>query len=101
MKPYANRQGDRDVIPFEVVEAISSITLEVRDMICDLDSTFKPHLFMAQCLNNEDQSWDITPDPQGLSFRIRYLKSGRWKDATGNYYELADEPKRWHQFGRI
>jgi len=56
---------------------------------------------MAQCLNNEDQSWTITPDPEGLSFRIRYLNSGRWKDATGNYYELADEPKRWHQFGQL
>lgn len=101
MKPYANRQGDRDVIPFEVVEMISSITLVVRDMICDLDSTFKPHRFMGQCLNNEDQSWEITPDPNGLSFRIRYLKNGRWKDATGNYYELADKPKRWHQFGQL
>jgi hypothetical protein len=99
MRAYANRIMDRDVIPFEVVERISSITLVVRDMVCDLDSSFRPHIFMSQCLNNDDQSWTIMPDPTGLSFRIRYLKSGRWKDATGNFYELADEPKRWHQFG--
>jgi hypothetical protein len=101
VKPYANRQGDRDVIPFEVVEMISSITLVVRDMIVDLDPSFKPHLFLSQCLNNDDQKWSIQPDPKGLSFRIRLLKSGKWKDATGNYYTLADEPKRWHQFGVI
>lgn len=101
MKPYANRVTDRDVIPFEVVEPISSITLVVRDMICDLDPAFRPHLFMSQCLNNEDQAWSIRPDQEGLCFRIRYLKEGKWKDATGNYYELADEPKRWHQFGLL
>jgi hypothetical protein len=101
VKPFANRVTDRDIIPFEVVEMISSITLVVRDMASDLDSSFRPHVFMSQCLNNEDQSWTITPDPKGLSFRIRYLKSGRWKDAAGNYYELADEPRRWHQFGLL
>jgi len=101
VKPYANRVGERDVIPFEVVDMISSITLEVRDMASDLDPSFKPHLFMSQCINNEDQSWTIAPDPKGLSFRIRYLKNERWKDAAGNYYELSDEPKRWHQFGLI
>lgn len=101
MKPYANRIMDRDVIPFEVVEMVSSITLVVRDMICDLDSSFKPHIFMSQCINNDDQVWTIRPDPEGLCFKIRYLKNRRWKDATGNYYELADEPKRWHQFGLL
>jgi hypothetical protein len=101
VKPFANRLSDRDVIPFEVIEMISSITLVVRDMASDLDSSFKPHVFMSQCLNNEDQSWTIKPDPKGLSFRIRYLKSGEWKDVSGNKYELADEPRRWHQFGLL
>ena len=101
MKPYANRHTDRDVIPFEVVDMISSITFVVRDMVADLDSSFRPHLFMSQCINNDDQEWSITSDPKGLSFRIRLLKSGKWKDAAGNYYTLADEPKRWHQFGLL
>lgn len=101
MKPYANRQGDADVIPFEVVEAVSSVTLVVRDMIYDLDPAFKPRIIMSQCINNEDQEWKIQPDPKGLTFRIRLLKGGKWKDVAGNHYELADEPKRWHRFGLL
>lgn len=96
---YANRRDERDVIPFEVVSEISEKTLLVRDMICDLSRDWKPLIVMMQCVNNDDQEWSIVPDPNGLSFKIRLQKDGKWKDAQGNRYTLDDRPERWHRFG--
>lgn len=101
VKAYAHRRDERDVIPFEIIERISSQTLVVRDMICDLSNDFKPRIVMGTCLNNDEQRWDIRPDPEGLSFRIRLLKDRRWKDVTGNRYTLDEHPERWHHFGRF
>lgn len=101
MKNYAHRRDARDVIPFEIVERISSQTYLIRDMICDLDKGFKPLIMMGECLNNEDQRWTILPDPKGLSFRIRLLKSGEWKDVSGNRYTIDEHAERWHHFGRF
>lgn len=96
---YANRRGELDVIPFEVVEEISEKTLVVSDMICELSPDWRPKIIMLQCINNEEQRWSITPDPSGLAFKIRRQKDGKWKDAQGNYYTLDDAPERWHRFG--
>ena len=101
IKAYAHRRDERDVIPFEIVERISIQTLVVRDMICDLSKDFKTRIVMGTCLNNDEQRWDIRPDPDGLSFRIRLLKDRRWKDVTGNRYTLDEHPERWHHFGRF
>lgn len=101
MKPYANRRCEKDVIPFEVIEVISSKTLVVRDMIADRDPSWKPVIVMNQCINNDDQQWLIESDPKGLSFRIRLLKDGKWKDVHGNRYTLDDYPERWHRYGLL
>lgn len=96
---YANRRSEQDVIPFEVVEEISEKTLLVRDMICDRDPAWKPVIVMLQCVNNEEQNWLISSDPDGLAFRIRRQKDGKWRDAHGNLYTLDERPERWHRFG--
>jgi hypothetical protein len=101
MLNYANRYDDKGVIPFEIVERISGHELVIRDMICDLHKGWKPRMIMGHCMNEKEQEWDIVPDPDALTFRIRLDKQGRWKDVSGNIYRMEVIPVRFHQYSFV
>jgi hypothetical protein len=98
MPRYVNRHDDKGTLPFEVVDLISASVLLIREMSCDRVKGWKPAMIMGQCVNESDQRWEIIPDPEALTFRIRLDKRGDWKDTSGKVYVLAENPVRFHRF---
>ena len=101
MPRYVNRHDDKGTLPFEVVEPVSAGVLLIREMSCDRVKGWKPTMIMGQCTNESDQRWEIIPDPEALTFRIRLDKRGDWKDTSGKVYVLAENPVRFHRFSLI
>jgi hypothetical protein len=99
---YANHIGYSDVNPCEVVRQISPKTLEIRPMKAERDPSyqmdFRPGGFFGTVVNQRDQKWVITPDPERAVRRIRLRKDGRWYDAYDNRYALADEPIHFYDY---
>ena len=98
---YANHIGYSDVNPFEVVRCVSLKTLDIREMV----ATEKPWMrqfmaggFLGHVVNQEDQDWDIQPDPDAPLVRIRKHKDGKWYDRDGARYVLDDLPVKFHDF---
>ena len=98
---YANHIGYSDVTPFEVVRCVSLKTLDIREMV----ATEKPWMrqfmaggFLGHVVNQEDQDWDIQPDPEAPVIRIRKRKDGKWYDSHGARYALAEKPVKFHDF---
>ena len=98
---YANHIGYSDVTPFEVVDYVSLKTLVIREMV----ATEKPWMrqfmaggFLGHVVNQEDQDWDIQPDPDAPLVRIRKHKDGKWYDRHGARYVLAEKPVKFHDF---
>lgn len=98
---YANRLGWSDVEPFEVVKVISAKTMEIRSMNAEIDPEwkrdFQPGGFFGHTSNNSSQKWIITSDETQPVIRIRLGKKG-WKDANGNRYQLADQPRKFYDY---
>lgn len=98
---YANHLGYSDVNPFEIVRRVSDKTLEVRAMKAERDPSFKPDFvpggFCGTVVNQRDQQWIISSDPQGAVVRIRLGKQG-WKDRNGRRYKLSDEPVKFYDY---
>ena len=98
---YANHIGYSDVNPFEVVRFVNWKTLDIREMV----ATEKPWMrqfmaggFLGHVVNQEDQDWDIQPDPEAPVIRIRKHKDGKWYDRHGSRYALAEKPIKFHDF---
>lgn len=98
---YANHIGYSDINPYEVVRAISDKTLEIRRMNAERDPSYKPEFvpggFSGHCVNQLDQEWIITSDPDAAVIRIRLGKRG-WKDASGARYQLSDKPVKFYDY---
>ncbi len=101
MPQYVNRHDDKGTLPFEVVEPVSAGELLIREMSCDRVKGWTPTMIMGQCINESDQRWEITSDPEALMFRIRRDRHGDWKDASGKIYDLAENPIRFHRFSFV
>jgi hypothetical protein len=99
---YANHYGYSDVNPFEVVRHVSDKTIEVREMDSERDPDWKPEFipggFSAHCVNQREQRWNIVSNPENPTRRIRLHKSGVWKDAYGNKFDLHDKPIRFYDY---
>lgn len=98
---YANQYGYSDVNPFEVVRAVSDKCLEVREMDAVRDESVQlewaPGGFAGVCLNQRDQKWFISSNPQNPVLRIRLGKQG-WKSADGRRFDLSDKPVRFYDY---
>ena len=98
---YANKLGYSDVEPYEVIRAVSGITLEIRHMNSVRDPEWKPEIipggFAGHCVNQHEQRWIITSDPSARVIRIRLGKKG-WKDKHGNRYSVSDSPRKFHDY---
>ena len=98
---YANHIGYSDVNPFEIVRKISEKTIEIRAMNADRDSSWKPDFvaggFCGTVVNQRDQRWIISSNPDSPIVRIRLGKFG-WKDASGRRYQLSNEPVKFYDY---
>jgi hypothetical protein len=103
MYNFANCHGYSDVTPYEVVRAVSAKTMDIRRMNSVRDETFKLEFhvggFSANCSNQNDQRWFITPDTESSVIRIRYSKANdRWQDAGGSRYLLSEKPVKFYDY---
>lgn len=98
---FMNYRGWTDVEPFEIVKVVSDKTVVVRPMKAELDPSWQrevsPGGFAGHTVNNHEQKWIITSDPQAPEHRVRLGKKG-WKDAHGGYYSLSDSPRKFHDY---
>lgn len=98
---YANHIGYSDVNPFEIVRKISEKTIEIRAMNADRDSSWQPDFvpggFCGTVVNQRDQRWIISSNPDSPIVRIRLGKLG-WKDANGRRYQLSNEPVKFYDY---
>jgi len=98
---YANHIGYSDVNPFEVVRYVSLKTLVIREMVATEKAWMRQFMaggFLGHVVNQEDQDWDIQPDPEAPVIRIRKRKDGKWYDSHGARYALAEKPVKFHDF---
>lgn len=84
-----------DVNPYEVVEIISEKKIKVRSMNAELDKAFNPEIiaggFAGHCVNQRDQKWIITSNPNGAVITLTLRKSGKFrpvgaKDSYGSIW---------------
>lgn len=100
--PFANFSGYTDVDPFEIVRVVSDQTIEIRAMDAQRDPTWKPEIipggFAGHCVNNHQQRWLITSNPEGRVVRVRLSKKRGWRDANGNQYRLNAQAIKFHDY---
>jgi hypothetical protein len=98
---YANQYGYSDVYPFEVVKVISDKTIEIREMDAERDESVKLECvaggFAGHCVNQRDQKWFISSNPENSIIRLRLGKLG-WKDKHGRRFKLSDKPIKFHDY---
>jgi len=98
---YCNHYGYSDVNPYEVVRVISDKTMEVREMDAELDPEWKAQWavggFAGHCINQRDQKWIITSNPNNPVTRLRLGKNG-WKSADGRRFALDSHPIRFYDY---
>jgi hypothetical protein len=98
---YANHIGYSDVNPFEIIRKVSEKTVEIRAMNAERDPNWKPDFvaggFCGTVINQRDQRWIISSSVEAPVVRIRLGKHG-WKDANGNRYQLADQPRKFYDY---
>lgn len=98
---FANHIGYSDVSPYEIIRRVSGKTLDIRPMDIERDPSWQPDFvpggFCGTVINQSEQKWVITSNPQARTVRIRLGKQG-WRDAHGNRYRLADKPVKFHDY---
>ena len=98
---YALHIGWTDVEPYEIIKHITERTIEIRRMKTERDPTWEPVAivggFSAHIVNNEDQRWIFSSDPERTVFRIRLGKKG-WKAAFGDKFVLAFKPRKFYDY---
>lgn len=99
---YANHLGWSDVDPYEVVRVISDKCIEVREMNAERDAgvelTWAMGGFAGHCVNQNDQKWVITPNPEAPVERIRLHKDGRWYGRGKRRFNLSDTPRKFYDY---
>jgi hypothetical protein len=98
---FANHIGYSDVNPYEVIRRVSDKTIDIRPMDAERDPSWQPDFvsggFCGTVINQSEQKWVITSNPQARIVRIRLGKQG-WRDAHGNRYGLADKPVKFYDY---
>lgn len=98
---YANQFGYSDITPYEVVRWVSDKTIEIREMDAVQDESVKlewaPGGFAGHCINQRDQKWHITNNPENRIIRIRLAKKG-WQDKHGRKFGLSAKPVKFYDY---
>lgn len=85
-----------DVLPGTVIKRTAkSCTVRYDDVA--KDPNWKPEFvvggFAAHCLNQESQSWIITNNPDGVTYRFFLHKSGQWQMSSAGSNEAGRRPR--------
>lgn len=97
IRKFVNMHGYSDVHPYEVVRVISDKCVEIRAL--DTKQTVFPKNFQiggfaAHCVDNHNQKYEYTSNPQNPVGRIRLSKKG-W--GLGRYL-MSDEPIKFYDY---
>ena len=99
---FANRLGYTDINPNEVVRVISDKCVEIRAMNAERNPNWKPEFvtggFAGVCVNQNEQEWVITSNPESSVIRIRKHKDGRWYDSHRNRYQMSAAPRKFYDY---
>ena len=98
---FANKHGYSDCEPYEVVEVINDKKMVIREMDCTQlpwKKDWHEGGFAGHISNQHEQKWKIESNDKNHKFFIRKHKSGAWKDAGGNKYQLDSEPVKFYDF---
>lgn len=100
---FANHIGYSDIDPYEVVNKVSDITIEIRAMDAEQtngkDMEFVPGGFSHICVNGPSQKWNITSNADNPVIRIRYSKAkNRWQCKGGRVFKLSSKPTKYYDF---
>lgn len=101
IRGFANNYGWSDVHPYEVVKVISDQTVEVREM--DTKQTVFPQNFqvggfVAHCVDNYNQDYEYTSNPDNPVIRIRWSKANScWNGSTGKFI-MEDKPYKKYDY---
>lgn len=103
---YANQYGYSDVEPYEIIRRVTDKTIEIRAMDAKLLNgcnsgepdalKFSPGGFCGH--TSGTQRYEYSQRPDAPVVRIRLHKDGKWKDASGHKYRLADAPYKFYDF---
>lgn len=70
-----------------MIEIKSDKKIVIREMSAKISPDFKPEIipggFAGHCVNNADQKWDITSNPDGAIKTLTKRKNGSW-DVEGS-----------------
>jgi hypothetical protein len=90
-----------DRVPFEVIEVINDRRINVREMKATINPNFKPNFipggFCGTVVNQDEQEWILTSNPQGEVkelFKTKRCKGfGKWLEkgtnGSGYYFSLG------------
>ncbi len=97
IRKYCNERIGSDRRPYEVVRVISDKTVEVREL--DAKQTVFPKEFVvggfsAHCVDNHNQDYEYTSNPDNPIKRLRKGQRG-WGNG---YFTMADEPIAFHDY---
>tara|TARA_Y100000592_G_C5445430_1_gene305743 strand:+ start:722 stop:1057 length:336 start_codon:yes stop_codon:yes gene_type:complete len=98
---FANKHSYSDCEPYEVVEVINDKKMVIREMDCTelpWKKDWHEGGFAGHISNQHKQKWKIESNDKNHKFFIRKHKSGAWKDAGGNKYQLDSEPVKFYDF---
>ena len=84
--------GWSDRHPWEIIEVKSPRKIVLRNMKAERDPTWKPEVivggFAGHTVNNHEQRWTITSNPEGKVKEATLRKNGKWiwvgQPATGS-----------------
>jgi len=97
---YANHFGWTDVKPFEIVGKTAK-TLTLRAMDCERDPNYKPECviggFSATCVNQNEQKWIITSNPDNPKIKAYLRKDGNYYSRYGKHV-ISDTPMKFYDY---
>ena len=98
-KQYANLIGWTDITPFEIIKKTTK-TLTLRMMDFERNKNWNPVIieggFVGHCVNNSEQQWIITSNPNNLVVKA-YLRKDGYYSRCGKHI-VSDIPIRKYDY---
>lgn len=97
---YANHIGYSDVTPYEVIKHTEK-TITVREMDATIDPDWKPSFvtggFAGHCVNQNEQKWIITSNPNRIPIKAYLRKDGYYHSKYGKH-SLSNTPVSFYDY---
>jgi len=101
IKKFCNMHMWSDVHPYEVVKVISDKTIEVKGMLHKqviFPKDFCKGGFSGHYADNHAQKYEYSPNPEAISFRVRFSRAkNRWQ-SNGSHFIMSDNPFYFYDY---